>query len=238
MRSRLVRSGSLFVTLLVCLGSTTNGALVNVATWTQNEQTGGGTVTLLGSLGSNSILLTTPAVPPNTGLAGFEDWTATPATNGYVTSQSPTSGNTWIAIGVGSSTVETLDFSSAIVNPILLFSFGDPTVTYDFGKASLSLLSANHATLVGGVLSFPGATDSDADGVALQVNGTFTTLSFIGNDVGRTDTQRFTVATPAVPEPSSWFLLSTGALVGAIANRWARRVHLMKNRYHVTAPKS
>ena len=121
---------------------------------------------------------------------------------------------------------------------ILLFSFGDPTVTYDFGKASLSLLSANHATLVGGVLSFPGATDSDADGVALQVNGTFTTLSFLGNDIGRTDTQRFTVATTAIPEPSSWLLLSTGALVGAIANRWARGAHLMNNRCQVPTPRS
>src|SRR5262249_3237869 len=162
-------------------------------TWIQNEQTGGGVVTLNGSLGSTAISLTTPAVPPNTGQAGFENWTATPATNGYVTSQSPTTGNTWIGIGVGQSTLETLTFSVAIANPILLFSFGDPTVTYDFGSgSSLILLSAHNSALSGGVLSFQGSTDSDADGAALRVNGTFTTLTFTGNDFGRTDTQRFT----------------------------------------------
>ena len=220
MRSRVVRFGLLFASLAVCLGSTTHGASVNVATWVQNEQTGGGNVTLNGSL---AISLTTPAVPPNTGLAGFEDWTATPATNGYVTAQSPTSGNTWIAIGVGSSTLETITFSSPVVNPILLFSFGDPTVTYNFGAASLTLLSAHNAALSAGVLSFPGATDSDADGVALQVNGTFSTLTFTGNDVGRTDTQRFTVAFRSVSEPSSWLMLSTGVLAGAIASRRGRR---------------
>ena len=233
MRLRFVRCGSLFVSLTLCLGSTTNGADVNVATWTQNEQTGGGVVTLNGSLGSNVIALTTPAVGPNTGLAGFEDWTATPATNGYVTSQSPSSGNTWIAIGVGSSTEETLTFTSAIVNPVLLFSFGDTGVTYDFGAASVSLLSAHNASLSSGVLSFLGSHDSDEDGAALQVNGSFTTLSFVGNDVGRTDTQRFTVATPAtpgVPEPASWLMLSTAVLVGAIASRSARRARSGNNR--------
>jgi hypothetical protein len=233
MKLRFVWLGSLVVSLTLCLGSTTNGADVNVATWTQNEQTGGGLVTLNGSLDSNVIALTTPAVGPNTGLAGFEDWTATPATNGYVTSQSPGSGNTWIAIGVGPSTVETLTFASAIVNPILLFSFGDTTVTYDFGAASLSLLSAHNASLSGGVLSFLGSGDTDDDGAALRVNGTFTTINFLGNDVGRTDTQRFTVATPAtmgVPEPASWLMLSTAVLVGAIASRSGRRARLGNNR--------
>ena len=96
----------LFFCLSAYVVSTAHGAFVNVDTWTQNENTGGGSLTLFGALAGTSVTLQTAAVPPNAGLAGFEDWTVTPATNAYVTSQAPTSGNTWIAIAKAASTTK------------------------------------------------------------------------------------------------------------------------------------
>ncbi len=217
---------SLLFCLSACAAATARGAFVDVATWTQDVNTGGGSLTLFGSLAGNPVTLVTAAVPPNAGLAGFEDWANTPATNAYVTSQVQTSGNTWIAIAQGASTTESLTFGTALVNPILLLDFADPTVTYDFGSLSVTLLAAHDASLSGSVLSFPGATDSDLDGAAVQVNGTFTSFSFVAADAdGRTDTQRFTVATlAAVPEPSSFILCGVGAALGMTRLYRGRRV--------------
>jgi hypothetical protein len=112
------------------------------------------------------------------------------------------------------------------VNPVLLIDFADPTVTYNFGSLSVTALSLNHASLSSGILSFPGANDTDGDGAAIQVLGTFSTLSFSAADSGgRTDTQRFTVAT-TVPEPSSIVMGSTASLLGLCAigrKRWRQR---------------
>jgi hypothetical protein len=145
------------------------------------------------------VTLTSAAVPPNAAATFFEDWTATPATNAFVTRQIPTSGNTSVAIAQAASTTETITFGTPVTNPIILTDFGDATVTYNFGSLSTTLLSSNVASFSNNVLSFPGATDSDVDGAAVQINGTFSSLSFISTDSnGRTDTQRFTIATPVV----------------------------------------
>ena len=103
------------------------------------------------------------------------------------------------------------------MNPILLLDFADPTVTYNFGGLNVTSLSGNNAMLSSGVLSFPGATDSETNGAAILVNGTFTTFSFVATDSGgRTDTQRFTVAVAAaVPEPSSFIQCGVGAVLRA-----------------------
>jgi hypothetical protein len=219
----LVRCAVSGLGLLIGFVSTLDAASVTVATWTANPNTGGGLVTVSGTLGANSLTLQTAAVPPNAGSAFFEDWTATPATNAYVMSQSPTSGNTSIAIAQGASTTETLTFTTPLVNPVLLIDFGDPTVTYNFGTLSVTALSLNHASLSSGTLSFPGATDTDGDGAAIQVNGTFSTFSFSASDSGgRTDTQRFTVAVTIVPEPSSIVMGATASFVGLFWG-WRKR---------------
>jgi hypothetical protein len=228
MKDRVIETSLLALVLAVAIGSTANAALVTVATWTSNPNTGGGPLVLNGSLGGNPVTLTTVAVPPNAGIGLVENWTATPATNGYVTGQVPTSGNTSIAIAEGASTLETLAFGLALTNPVLLISFADPTVTYNYDGLSVTLLSANHASLAGNILSFPGATDSDADGAAVQINGTFSSLSFTAADAGgRTDTQRFTVATAvaaAVPEPSSLILGGIAAAVFILGCAWRERL--------------
>jgi hypothetical protein len=224
MKDRHIEISLLALVLAVVIGSTANAASVTVATWTSNENTGGGPLVLHGSLSGDSVTLTTAAVPPNAGIGLVEDWTATPATNSYVTGQTPTSGNTSIAIAQGASTNESLAFGAALTNPVLLISFADPTVTYNFSGLNVTLLSANHASLASDILSFPGATDSDADGAAVRINGTFSSLSFTASDSGgRTDTQRFTVATPAVPEPSS-LILGGIAAVFILGCAWQERL--------------
>jgi hypothetical protein len=220
---RPIRLPSIVLALMVGLASTARSASVTVATWTANPNTGGGSLQLSGLLGGNAVTLTTAAVPPNAGSAFFEAWTASPATNGFVTAQTPTAGNTSIAIAQGTSTTESLSFTTAVVNPVLLIDFADPTVTYNFGSLSVTALSLHNASLSGATLAFPGATDSDADGAAIQVNGAFSTFSFTASDSGgRTDTQRFTVATPTVPEPSS-IVLGLGGIASLFVLGQVRR---------------
>jgi len=223
---RRIRTSLIAFAVAAGLGTTLRAAAVNVATWTTSSgNTGGGTLTATGSLNGNSLTLLTAAVPPNSGLTFFEDWTATPATNGYVTSQVPTSGNTGVAIGEGASSTETITFlGAAVTNPVLLIDFADPTVTYVFGSLSTTLLSSHNASLSGSnILSFPGATDTDGDGAAVQINGTLSSITFTATDSGgRTDTQRFTIATPAVPEPASLILGGLATLLIALGCVWRR----------------
>jgi hypothetical protein len=223
MSRRVVQFTVLSLSLAVGSAGTVDAASVTVATWIANPNTiGGGPLSISGTLGSNSLTLVTVAVPPNAGSAFFEDWTASAATNAFVTAQTPTSGNTSVAIAEGSSTTETVTFTTAVVNPVLLVDFGDATVSYNFGMLSVTALSLNHASLASGVLTFPGATDSDSDGAAIQVNGSFTTMSFTASDSGgRTDTQRFTIATAVVPEPRSLTMGATALLFGLY--RWRRK---------------
>ena len=97
------------------------------------------------------------------------------ATGGAVTFD--TSGVLGGAVG---GTTETIRFSQAIVNPILLINFlGSPSGGYaadsfNFGSTTLSLLSANNATASGNVVSSTTAvTDLANDGFGIQLNGTF-----------------------------------------------------------------
>ena len=216
MIQRMVRCTVFSLGLVAGLAATADAASVTVATWTANGNTGGGPLTLGGTLGSNTVTLLPRQSPQTQEVAFFEDWTASPATNGFVTTEVPTSGNTSIAIAEGASTTETVSFATAVVNPMLLIDFADPTVTYNFGMLSVKALSLNNASLSSGVLSFPGATDNDVDGAVIQVNGTFTSFSFTASDSGgRTDTQRFTIASASVPEPSSLIKGLIASLFGA-----------------------
>ena len=181
---RVVPMTVISLSLAAGFGATVDAASVTVATWTANPNTGGGPLTVTGTLGSNGVTLLTTAVFPNAGSAFFEDWTASVATNGYVTTQSPTSGNTSIAIAEGASTTETVTFTTAVLNPVLLIDFGDSDRELQLRDAKRDGASLNHAMLNSGPLPFPGATDSDSDGAAIQVNGTFSTFSFTATDSG------------------------------------------------------
>jgi hypothetical protein len=138
--------------------------------------------------------------------------------------------------GALGGTTETISFSQAIVNPILLVNFlGGPSGGYaadsfNFGNSTFSLLSANNATASGNVVSSTTAvTDSANDGFGIQLNGTFGpakalvfTYSSDGNGSNGLQTVRFTIGTAAVPEPSGLILLGLG-LCGVLGYGRSRR---------------
>ena len=136
--------------------------------------------------------------------------------------------------GVGGTT-ETISFSQAIVNPILLINFlGGPSGyaadSFNFGNTTFSLLSANNATASGNVVSSKMAvTDSANDGFGIQLNGTFgpanaLVFAYSSDGLGSNGLQtvRFTIGTAAVPEPSGLILLGLG-FCGVLGYGWRRR---------------
>ena len=119
---------------------------------------------------------------------------------------------------------------ATVTNPILLFNYADPVVqTFDFADdLSLSLLDQSPANSVtiesGNVVTTDGSASNSAnDGFALQLNGTFSSISFQTNvNEGISDSLGFSLFAEnsnveeeepvATPEPSS--LLGYGIIFG------------------------
>ena len=206
------------VLALLALPAGARAGLLDTVNWAPDTTVDG---TGTGTLGAATVTYTT-VIGFNAGETFTFTWPTDLGTNAVAGM-----GVTNLTGGVfGASTtpfLQTITFSSAIVNPILLVNFLEPGDVFDFTGNSVTLLDSFNATLLAGVVSAgAGASDSSNDGFALQFNGTFgpgTPINFLftapGNH-GGLDSVGFTVGITAVPEPSSLALLGFGAasLVG------------------------
>ena len=107
---------------------------------------------------------------------------------------------------------ESISFSAAVVNPILLITYGSLNSSIDLSGLSFALLSSNHTQLSGNVITFSAGSHTIDDGFAVQLNGTFgpqapITFGFTPGN-GELDTIAFTVG--QVPEPASLSLAFAG----------------------------
>jgi hypothetical protein len=178
---------------------------------------------------NGSVSYSTAAVGAGQEAAGFTgtlNWSA--ILGATVPGESGTSSNTSGTLGeTNAGTTETITFGTPVVNPIFMGAKTDPGVTYNFtgtGASSLTLLSANNAILNGDLLTFAGSSNLDSDAFGLQLNGTFSSISFVASDAAPVDTQSFTVASSStgiggsggnqsdVPEPASLSLLAFGTV--------------------------
>jgi PEP-CTERM motif len=169
------------------------------------------------------------------GLTYPVQWTPVSSyTGGTVGNAPPTGTNDAIDLIGGGTVVDTITFGAPVTNPILaIWSLGQPGNTARFtfvGSPSFTIEGGGPSTQFGGASIFAGGTcpansvcGAEGNGV-VQLNGTFTQISwtnpvnenFYAFTVGATS-----LATTAVPEPASLFLLG-GGLAGAAVRRRRR----------------
>jgi hypothetical protein len=204
--------------LLLC---TAAHAGVLTTTWAADgSEDGTGT----GTLGSNTLTYFTVSGAGNAGITIANIfWDSSLAT----VAAGPYSDQSAGVLGVdGSSTnvqAQTIQFSAAIVDPLILINYSDEGTSLDFGSLLLTLLGSNNAQLTGSVVTFTGSTNTVDDGFVARINGSFgpgTPLTFNYGTTNETfDSVAFSIGESGVPEPAT-LTLSVFALAAlGIARR-------------------
>jgi len=220
--------GTLMTTaILLGIGGPSNAALLTVAWVPDGSNDGTGT----GLLGATTVTYNSaPGFNSGTTLSN-QFWAAFVGTNGG-TDGAVTSQTGGVLGGSSTGSIQTIQFSAVIVNPILLVNFLNQSDVFNFGAAPFTLLDSNNATLAPPLLiGSVTAADTANDGFAVQISGTFgpgTPLVFLyssnGGGPNGLQTVGFTVGTvqgAAAPEPGTLSLLALAGMptVGAVARR-------------------
>jgi len=165
-------------------------------------------------------------------VGGYPSYTpASTFADGTVVNNAPVSGNNILQIFGGTATVNTVTFSSAVINPVMaIWSLGQGGInaSFVFQNATPVFVSGGpSAEYAGNPISVVGNTVFGVEGNGtVQFIGTYTSLSWTnpvfenwyGFNVGVAG-----VANP-VPEPETYALMLAGlGVVGAIARRRQKR---------------
>jgi len=155
-----------------------------------------------GTLNGGAIIVTYTSIPGfNSGNTEADNWTTSLATAAAVSSVTNETAGVFLTSQSLSPVTQTITFSAAVTNPILLVNYTDPGGSYNFGPLSLTFLSSNNASLSGSTVTFPGSDGGFDSGFAAQINGTFgpeNSLTFTDSITGE-------AYNPArTPSPSVW----------------------------------
>ncbi|MGA1400365.1 MAG: hypothetical protein ACO38P_08270, partial [Phycisphaerales bacterium] len=107
------------------------------------------------------------------------------------------------SVGLGflaAGSLQTISFSGGTVtNPILFLTYGDPGLVIDLAGLTFTTLgSGSQVSQTGTSFTFSGsATNQFDDGIAVQLTGTFSTISFTLS--GATDTMSLGLAANLAP---------------------------------------
>lgn len=166
--------------------------------------------------------------PADSVVSGYPSYTpASTYADGSIVDNAPTPANGILRILGGSSAVQTLTFSSAVVDPVMaIWSLGQGGINAQFafqGSAVPGFVSGGPSAEYGGsAISVSGQTVSGVEGNGtVQFMGTFTSISWV-NPV-REDWYGFNVGVAniaAVPEPETYALMLAGlGVMGFVARR-------------------
>lgn len=191
--------------------------LLDTVDWTTAGGAGSGVNG--GTLGGATVNLTSAAVG-NAGVNFGTTWATQLGTDdalpGGVTNDE--------AAAIGGLTTGqtvTVDLTGGrVVDPILLFNFGNGATSLDFGDLPVTLLDSSTAALGGSVVTFGAAGNSANDGFAVQLLGEYSSFSFVMDVANNNNTLGFSFGGNVVPAPAA---LPTGlALIAAVAMRRRR----------------
>jgi hypothetical protein len=159
--------------------------------------------------------------------AGYPSWTPTGTFTGGTVGNAPPAGFNAISLNGGTTITETINFSSAVTDPVFaIWSLGQnglPT-TFNFSNPFTIEAGGPSAEYGGQSITSSGNVVQGIEGNGvIQFDGTFTSISFTTPVFEHY--YDFTVGAPAtspIPEPSSLALLGTGlvGLVGAARRKF------------------
>ena len=153
---------------------------------TLDGMSAGNLTAVTGNVGTVT-LSSLPAVS-NAGVVIANTWSTQAGTDGVNGIGNVDATEAVIGLRVGSAT-NTITTSISVTNPVLLFNFVEPSVL-DFtasAPSNITLLDEGgtvSTSIAGDVVTVSGGTNSANDGFAIQIIGTFTTISFTTTVVG------------------------------------------------------
>lgn len=205
----------LFAALLVTTGVSAQAATITWNQWSSGTAGAMGPVAVGFSAGGNPAAL----------VANYPSWTpASTWADGSVVDNGPAQSGGIIQLYGGTANVNTLTFSTAIINPVFaIWSLGNPgsSASFDFiGATPVFVAGGPNAEYGGSSISISGNSVSGKEGNGtVMFVGTYSSLSWTnptyegwyGFNVGMT---------AAVPEPETYALMLAGlAAVGFVARR-------------------
>lgn len=177
--------------------------------WTSWSSNTGGTISTPGGSASVSYLGELSGLS-----SGYPSWTpGTTFADGSIVANPPPASGGMIRLVGGSSTVDTLSFSSPVLNPVIsIWSLGQSSIAaqFVFTGASPSFVSGGpSAEFAGGPISVSGNTVTGNEGNGtISFSGLFSSISW--NNPVFENYYGFTVGVPAIPEPGTLVLLLLG----------------------------
>lgn len=206
---------TLFAAILVTVGAGAHAATITWNQWSSNTAGTMGPVTVGFSAGGNYSAL----------VANYPSWNPTATwADGAVIANAPPQANGIMQLTGGTANVNTLTFSTAVVNPVFaiwsLGNFGSAASFNFIGATPIYVAGGPSAEYGGSAISVVGNNVFGTEGNgSVMFAGTYSSLSWTnptsegwyGFNVGMT---------AAVPEPETYALMLAGlGVIGALARR-------------------
>ena len=209
--------------VLVAAGTAAKADLISWNTWTSDS--GGSMV-----VGLTPVTVTFSTASYHQDIANYPSWTpASTYADGVVVGNAPVSSNGIMQLTGGNSNLNTLTFSTPVLNPdIAIWSLGSGGVpaSFVFNATPVFVAGGPSAEYGGSAITVSGNTVSGSEGNGtVQFLGSFSTISWI--NPAYENWYGFNVGAPsvgvAVPEPSSAILMLAGAVCFVAARVFRRK---------------